>query len=377
MCWSQSPGFLAVLMQRAHRAPAPASRQLAATLLAWRMPKFWPGLAGPDQEAAQAALLGCLSACGEPPGLRALGEACNALCQSMAIHRDVLWEDLLRLVAGLLAGESAAHRRAAVELLAALVESMGARLRPHYPQIADSLALHARDADADVRAAALSATGTASASWCFGAARADLHYWQCAADAALEAATQALAGPNGGGGGARALAAALRARCCLAPALGSQALSGACAQLAARVLGDSAGGARCAEDCRVQALLLLRALARRRDGSLLADQALVAVMPAVAPACKDDAPSVDDLDEVSLPALAARECLRALARADAARVVPVALEAARAAARSSDARDRAAAVRTVAFALGGARDVPAGWAVDLAGALRDATVWVR
>ncbi|CAK0879392.1 unnamed protein product [Prorocentrum cordatum] len=305
--WSQSPGFLAVLMQRAHRAPAPPSRQLAATLLAWRIPKFWPGLCAPDQEAAQASLLECFSACGEPPVLRALGEACNALCQSMAIHRDTLWEDLLRLVAGLLAGESAAHRRAALELLAALVESIGgpdgtapglrsserdqllsqaqfqeSRTLDLLEWIAHSLALHARDADAEVRVAALSAIGTASASWCFGAARADLHHWQCAADAALEAATQALAGPSGDGGGARALAAALRALCSLAPALGSQALSTACAQLAARVLGDSAGGARCAEDCRVQALQLLRALARRRDRSLLADQALVAVVPAVA-----------------------------------------------------------------------------------------------
>lgn len=61
--------------------------------------------------------------------LRQLGEACNATAQSIAIRQDQLWEDLLQLIASQLMGPSALHRRVVLELLAALVDSLGARFR--------------------------------------------------------------------------------------------------------------------------------------------------------------------------------------------------------------------------------------------------------
>merc|ERR550532_2872762 len=83
----QNPVFLTALMMRAHQAPALSSRQLAATLLSWRFPRMWPCLGQEDAANAQAALLECYASCSELPVLRALGEACNALCQSMVVHR--------------------------------------------------------------------------------------------------------------------------------------------------------------------------------------------------------------------------------------------------------------------------------------------------
>mmetsp|Transcript_29886 Transcript_29886/g.93421 ORF Transcript_29886/g.93421 Transcript_29886/m.93421 type:complete len:825 (-) Transcript_29886:16-2490(-) len=371
--WSQNPAFLTTLMARAHHAPAPGSRQLAATVLSWRLPKLWRNLAEGDGARLQAALLECYSACLEPPVLRALGEACNALCQSVAVHRDRVWEELLQLVARLISGDSKVHQRAALELLASLIDSMGARLHQHYPEIGRTLAVCIRDVDEGVRVAAFGVVGTAASSWCLGTE--DLPHWQAAADATLEVAAAVLGG-SAGGGGPKVLAAALRALASLAPALRSGALGGASAELACRIL-SAGSGIRCAEPCRAQALQVLRALARSGCPGLLPEQALGVAIPVVCRAAKDDAPSVDDLDEVSAAAQGARECLRTFARMDAGRVLPLVLEAARVAAQSPDALDRAASVHVVVFALCGAKEAQPGWAVPLSRALADATVWVR
>ncbi|CAE8605278.1 unnamed protein product, partial [Polarella glacialis] len=376
--WCQNPSFLAVLMTRAHRAPSPGSRQLAASVLAWRIPRLWHGLAEGDASGFQSTLLECFCSCQELPVLRSLGESCNALCQAVAARYGAMWEDLLRVLGRLLCGESIVHRRAALELLAALVRSMGGRLHGHYPEIGQTLTACVKDADANVRIAALSVVGVAASSWCNS--EQDHKHWHSAADATLEVAAATLSAPATDSSAPNVLAAALRALGHLAPALQSEALGSASVELACRVLGsaDSAGlRGHSQEQCHAQALQLLRSLSRR-DARLLGGQQAIAV--GVAAACrasKDQAPSVDDLDEISASAQSGRDCLRALARASPAQVLPVVLEFVQAASQSADAMDRAAAVHSVAFALSGAREAPPGWAVPLARALADNAVWVR
>eukprot|EP00928_Gymnodinium_smaydae_P070282 TRINITY_DN54154_c0_g1_i1.p1 TRINITY_DN54154_c0_g1~~TRINITY_DN54154_c0_g1_i1.p1 ORF type:complete len:816 (+),score=148.55 TRINITY_DN54154_c0_g1_i1:79-2526(+) len=368
--WSKNPTFLLTLMTRAHHAETPGSRQLAATLLSWRVPKLWPALGEEDKVKVQATLLECFSACTEMPVLRALGESCNALCQSYALHRNVVWEDLLRLVASMLGSDHPARRRAALEVLASLIDSMGLRLQHFYPQIRTHLPALVRDQDTDVQAAALGVVGTLASCWS-GQDEA-IQSWQGTADATLEAVAAAISSPTSGAGAQKVVAASLRTLSRLAPAMQSQPLAATSVELACRVLESS----RCSEQCQVQALQLLRSLVRRAP-TLLAEPVLAAMVPVVCRATKDDTPSVDDLDEVSASALAARDCLRSMTRVLPAQVLPQVFEAAQAASQSKDAMDRAAAVHMVCFALCGASEAPAGWATLLTRALTDATVWVR
>ena len=200
-------------------------------------------------------------------------------------------------------------------------------------------------------------------------------HWHSTADAIVEMAAAVLHGKAGcsDAEGAKLLEAALSSLAQLAPPLRAEPLCGNAAQLACHVLGFGATS-RTVEGCLTQALQLLRALVRSR---LLDPRALADAVPAVFRAVKDDAPSVDDLDEVSAPAQAARDCLRAMARMDALRTLPLIIEAARKAGQSADALDRAAAVHAVSFALCGARQVDQGWAVPLTQALGDRAIWVR
>ncbi|OLQ10668.1 hypothetical protein AK812_SmicGene5624 [Symbiodinium microadriaticum] len=56
--WCQNPSFLRVLMTRCHHAPAPGSRQLAATILSWRLPRVWQLLSDVEAAALQDPMLG-------------------------------------------------------------------------------------------------------------------------------------------------------------------------------------------------------------------------------------------------------------------------------------------------------------------------------
>lgn len=367
--WSQNPNFLTVMMSRTLQASTLHSRQLAASILSWRLPRAWPTLSESDAARLQAGLLECFISCSELPVLKALGEACNALCQSIALSHNTMWQELLSAIGRCLSGD-ALHRRAALEVLASLVRSMGARLHNYYPEIGTTLAACVKDVDLNVRIAALSVVGVAASSWC--SSPEDLPSWHGAADATLEVAVSSLSSSEKEA--PQVLVAALRALGRLAPELKSEALRTASLQLACRVLGCNSSPS--VEPCQIQALQLLRALARHEPQVLSTPQGQQAVAAAFA-AAKDAAPSVDDLDEVSNTALAARECLRVVARANPSQAVPVVLEAAQAASASPDALDRAAAVHAVAFALSGAREAPAGWAVPLARALSDSAVWVR
>ncbi|CAK9063714.1 unnamed protein product, partial [Durusdinium trenchii] len=367
--WCQNPNFLTVLMSRTVQGSTVASRQLAATILSWRLPRAWPTLSDADAGRLQAGLLECFLSCGELPVLKALGEACNALCQSIAVRHNTIWQDLLSAIGQSLGGD-ALHRRVALEVLASLVRSMGARLQSHYREIGKTLAASVQDVDPNVRIAALAVVGVAASSWC--SCPEDLPHWHGAADATLEVGWSALSSSDQDA--PKVLVAALRALSRLAPALKSEALTSASLQLACRVLNCSSSPS--VESCQIQALQLLKALVRS-EPMLLAGQQGRAAVGAAFSAAKDAAPSVDDLDEVSNTALSARECLRVMAKAHPTQAVASVLEAAKAAAASADALDRAAAVHAVAFALSGAREVPAGWAVPLANALRDSAVWVR
>merc|ERR1740129_1849091 len=182
-------------MLRTRLAPTPGSRQLAATILSWRIPKRWPSLSEQECDEVQAALLDCFSTCTEPPVLRSLGEACNSVCQAIATRHNVLWEGLLRLISSLLSGASTVHRHAALQLLASLADSMGARLHQFYGDIGQKLVEFMRDPDDSVRVAALGLIATVVSSWCLG--QEDLQHWQAAAAATLEVAASTLSRPAG------------------------------------------------------------------------------------------------------------------------------------------------------------------------------------
>mmetsp|Transcript_63062 Transcript_63062/g.150272 ORF Transcript_63062/g.150272 Transcript_63062/m.150272 type:complete len:800 (+) Transcript_63062:119-2518(+) len=363
-----NPAFLRAALECTCLASSPQNRQMAATILTWRLPKAWPSLGDSDRSSLQAALLKCFATCSELPVLRVLAEACNALCQAIAVQHNVLWTELLQLVARLLTEESPIHRRGALELLSALVQSMGARLKDHYSELGPALAARIRDPDATVRVAALSAAGVLAESWC--RSESDRRLLEVTAEAALEAVASNASDLH-------VLQAALRALRHIAPTMHSDNLAIACTEVAVRVLCWGPGAAK-KEACEVQAAELLCSLARRSPGFWAREARLLsAVVPALCTASKDFAPSVDDIDEVSPVAEAARECLRMLSRANPVQVVPLVYEAARVTSQSRDAMDRAAAVHAVIFALSGAREAPADWAVPLVRALGDSTVWVR
>lgn len=374
--WCLQPAFFPQLMARSLHAPTPASRQLAATLLTWRLPRLWATLSEPDQRALQAALLECFTMCQEPAVLRALGEVCNGLSQSIALHRDMIWEELLRLVGARLGTDgSPAQRKAAIDLLASLVDALGARLHQHYPEIGMGLSVRIRDTDPLIQVAALNAVAVVVSSWCL--TEKDLSHWRGAADAAVEVAVAALGAPPRDAVAPKVLAAALKAVSKLAPVLGSEALVSAAVELACRVLALE-NAPRVAESSRAQALQVLKALVCTGSSGPATQQVVAAAVHAACRAAKDAAPSVDDLDEVSVPAQAGRDCLRALARAAPGATLPLIFEAARVSSLSADAMDRAAAVHMVIFGLCGAREAPAGWALPLARWLsEDAAVWVR
>ncbi|CAL1171888.1 unnamed protein product [Cladocopium goreaui] len=178
--WSQNPNFLTVMMSRTLQASTLHSRQLAASILSWRLPRAWPTLSESDAARLQAGLLECFISCSELPVLKALGEACNALCQSIALSHNTMWQELLSAIGRCLSGD-ALHRRAALEVLASLVRSMGARLHNYYPEIGTTLAAPWRcgavqwgrlwqigacvkDVDLNVRIAALSVVGALATS---------------------------------------------------------------------------------------------------------------------------------------------------------------------------------------------------------------------
>eukprot|EP00811_Abedinium_folium_P036088 NODE_882_length_2716_cov_9.715720.p1 GENE.NODE_882_length_2716_cov_9.715720~~NODE_882_length_2716_cov_9.715720.p1 ORF type:complete len:797 (+),score=278.92 NODE_882_length_2716_cov_9.715720:139-2391(+) len=351
----------------------PGSRQLAATLLSWRLPKLWPGLPEADRVGVQRALLECFSVCREPPVLRLLGESCNALCQTIAMRQDVLWPELLCLVSELLDSDATVQRKAALDLLGSLVDSMGLRLQPHYHNIGHTMALRVRDQDTEVRAAALRVVGALAESWCTSPEHAA--QWQGVGAAVLEVGTAALVAQAGNGGGPHVLAAALRTLAQFVHVLRTDAVIGGSVELSCRILSIE-NAPRCTEECQVQAIQVIRALARRVPETLT-EQSLDVIVPCICRASKDQAPSVDGIDEVSAPALAARECLRALARAAPMPVVGLAYIAARAMSPSRDSLDRAGAVHCVIFALCGAREAPEDWARPLAQALDDGSIWVR
>lgn len=370
--FAANPVFLRTLMTRSLCAQAPNSRQLAGTLLAWRLPKLWPELAQEEQRGLQATLLECFGTCTEPPVLRALGEACNALSQTIAIRHNALWEELLQLLAGLLTGEPACRRKAALDVLASLVVSLGARLQPFYSQLGNTLPGCIRDPDTEVGIAALNLARTVADSWC--AAGLDLQQWQGTADTTLEITAGAVAGTVRAHG-PRVLTAALRALGTLAKALRSELVCRQAVDLACRVAG-SGPGPRCTEPCCVQALMLLRTLARSMP-ELIGEQTFAHLVPVVCRASKDTSPSVDDLDDVSGPAVVARGCLRVMARTAPTHVLPLVVESAQAASQSPDAMDRAAAVHMISFALSGTHEAPSGWAAPLARGLGDNTPWVK
>eukprot|EP00434_Breviolum_minutum_P019286 symbB.v1.2.016998.t1/scaffold1313.1/size125722/2 len=163
--WCQNPNFLTVMMSRTLQATSLPSRQLAASILSWRLPRAWPTLSETDARRLQAGLLECFLSCNELPVLKALGEACNALCQSIAVSHNTMWQELLGAI-GQCLSQDALHRRAALEVLASLVRSMGARLHSHYPEIGTTLAACVKDVDLRVRIAALGVVGVAASSWC-------------------------------------------------------------------------------------------------------------------------------------------------------------------------------------------------------------------
>eukprot|EP00971_Amphidinium_carterae_P119190 2360990-Amphidinium_carterae.1 len=69
-----TPVFLSAVLQCTQRGSSAQNRQLAATILTWRLPKAWPSLAESDRHSVQAALLNCYGTCSEWAVLRVLAE---------------------------------------------------------------------------------------------------------------------------------------------------------------------------------------------------------------------------------------------------------------------------------------------------------------
>lgn len=365
------PALVFALLAQTHGGPSLSSRQLAGTLLAWRLPAVWRALPPEGRASLQSALIEAFSRCEEPPVLRALGECVNTLSQTVATVNDVLWEAPLHVISDAICGTSAAQRKAAIGLLESLVDSMGARLRPFYPGMGRKLAELARGNDPDVAAAAFAAAAALVSSWCAGPE--DLEHWLCCGEAIVTVGASELDG-RGAVNGWRLLSSALRAARKLFPLLQSPAATLTASELACRVLSAPAKGP--SEHCRIQSLELLAAFARR-SAQLLPEATLNVIIACVCNAARDCIPSVDDLDEVDGIALAARDCLRVFARALPAVALREVYGFATTASQSRDAMDRSAAVHAVAFALSGAREAPPDWAWPFANALTDPTVWVR
>jgi len=370
--YSLNAEFIIMLMTRTHAAPALTSRQLAASLLSWRMPRVWKQLGNDDRSRVQGALLTCMATCQEAAVLRILGEACNATCQQVAMHHDLLWEDLLRLLVSFLHGQSAIHRVAALELFVALVDSIGARLQQHYADLGQIVIKCLYDDEIGVRVASLAVIKAVTSSWCLG--DDGIKHWEGAAAATLEVAAAALSRPSKDPAKGQLVVGSLRALGPVAAASKSKNLCLSAARIACSVLADTTLG-RSAEHCHTQALQLLRALVRVPDG--LDKQDVAGLVPLICRSAKDEAPDLDDINDVGIVAQAARDCVRVFVRVDPATTLPAVLEFAEKAMQSNDALDRAAAIHIVSYAFCGAREATPGWATLLVNALGDAAVWVR
>lgn len=372
--WSDGPLAIQLLLPRVRLAPTLASRQLAATLLAWRLPIAWGALAPGDRDGLQASLLETFASSDEAPVLRALSEACNSLAQTVALKTDSVWEQLLRWVSTALSGGSLVHRRAALELLAALVDSLGARLHPFYASMGKTLAAGPlQDTDVGVRVAALAASAALAGSWC--ATETDLNAWFPVAVAVVDAASEALQGcVRTGTASADApevavLSAALRALRHLTRLLDAAGVACRAVEVAVGCM-----QAPVIESCRSLALQVLRAFAKRQPhifGGGVVGPIVIAVVGSIR---ADESGRADG--EASHASQAAKDCLKSLARrVDGAAEQMFSLAAA--AAQSPEPADRAAGLHAVACALAGARELPSDWATPLAAGVGDNVPAVR
>ena len=137
--WDDNPAVVLLLLARidAQSNVAEAVQQLSCVLLSWRLPRLWPRLSAAEQATVRAHVIAQMTANTASPSapfLHTLAELAQTVAQSCAAL-DCEWLELHHTALALTGHQSEAHRRLGFNLATSLLDSLGGRLVPIYPNI--------------------------------------------------------------------------------------------------------------------------------------------------------------------------------------------------------------------------------------------------
>jgi hypothetical protein len=123
----------ALLARMQDPAQTESIQQLATVLLTNKIAAAWPKLTAHEQVLAQRAILDRLANSNSRGILRAVAMLANVVAQSSVLSRP--WEELLPAMEQAARSPVETHREAAMTLLGQLTDSLGLRLKVHYPAL--------------------------------------------------------------------------------------------------------------------------------------------------------------------------------------------------------------------------------------------------
>ncbi|GJP51676.1 hypothetical protein CLOM_g10825 [Closterium sp. NIES-68] len=153
---SKDPAVLLALLHFLKAGPAPDVRQLAAVLMRKKVAGLWAQQSAEAKASIKSALLESIALEPSPVVRRASADVASVIAKHSVPNGE--WPELLPFLLQCSQGQQEDHRELAFILFAALVETIGDVLRPHFPALHGIFVAGLRDqASARVRVAALKA----------------------------------------------------------------------------------------------------------------------------------------------------------------------------------------------------------------------------
>ncbi|CAI5510371.1 unnamed protein product [Closterium sp. Naga37s-1] len=153
---SKDPAVLLALLHFLKAGPAPDVRQLAAVLMRKKVAGLWAQQPAEAKASIKSALLESIALEPSPVVRRASADVASVIAKHSVPNGE--WPELLPFLLQCSQGQQEDHRELAFILFAALVETIGDVLRPHFPALHGIFVAGLRDqASARVRVAALKA----------------------------------------------------------------------------------------------------------------------------------------------------------------------------------------------------------------------------
>ncbi|CAI5982637.1 unnamed protein product [Closterium sp. NIES-65] len=153
---SKDPAVLLALLHFLKAGPSPDVRQLAAVLMRKKVAGLWAQQPAEAKASIKSALLESIALEPSPVVRRASADVASVIAKHSVPNGE--WPELLPFLLQCSQGQQEDHRELAFILFAALVETIGDVLRPHFPALHGIFVAGLRDqASARVRVAALKA----------------------------------------------------------------------------------------------------------------------------------------------------------------------------------------------------------------------------